>query len=388
MSDQGTTTVNVGGMEVEGNSGASVEEITESLTRNDESGDEEKTEEQRKSEAAAELGRAGGKATSEQRAAEKGPVSEKSGQSSKPDEAEGEKKPSDEPKSDPDAAKPGEEAKEAAPDAPKDKPETEDEKAYREEGERRKRDARARVEEATRKEAEAKRERDAAQAEAARLRAELDARKGPEASKPEAKPADGAKPRPEDFENDPEGYLDARDKWNHDRWTREQHERDAAAELDRTLETHITKFRNVIAEAKLEITEDGVFAFKPEFMLPPGQAPTAENWIANELIFSPEHAPALVLHFQEHPDVLQRIAALSSPRAVSRALASLETRLEAAATGSSTSSAKPEEEVSKASPPIKPVSGAPYVSEEREPSTDMGFDKYHRLRQKQIRAGK
>jgi hypothetical protein len=89
-----------------------------------------------------------------------------------------------------------------------------------------------------------------------------------------------------------------------------------------------------------------------------------------------------MLYLEEHPDALQRIAALSNPRAVSREMAKLEARLESAAAGTR---AKPDkEEVSKAAPPVTPVTGTPYVAEGGEPDISKGFDSYHKARQKQI----
>jgi len=360
----GLSSTVVGDFTVEANSGETPEELTQALTPDkDKSEPDEKTDEKKKSEAASELGKAGGKASAEKRAAEAQEAEKDKKPDTQPPEAEGKPK----------ETKPEEPDTEPAKEEPKPEPKPRD-------------DPQARMLQATRKEAEAKRERDAAQAEAARLRAELDARTHTEAPKPELKPRANGKPRSTDFPDSPEGaeqYLDARDKYNRDQWTQERQERDAVAEVDRTIRTHANKLHSVLTEAGIDIVQEGVLAFKPEFSLPEGATPNGENWIANELISSPEHAPALVLHFQEHPDALQRIAALSNPRAVSRAMASLETRLAAVTAGPSV---KPEEEVSKAPPPIVPVKGAPYVAEAEEPNTSMGFDKYHAVSTKRQRS--
>jgi hypothetical protein len=86
-----------------------------------------------------------------------------------------------------------------------------------------------------------------------------------------------------------------------------------------------------------------------------------------------------MLHFTEHPEDLQRIAALSTPRAVSREMAKLEARLEAATSGNSSK----REDVSRAAPPVKPVTGKPYVSEGEEYRPGMSLDEYARIWRKQ-----
>jgi hypothetical protein len=99
--------------------------------------------------------------------------------------------------------------------------------------------------------------------------------------------------------------------------------------------------------------------------------PNASNWIADELVFSSENAPALMLHLSEHPDELQRIATLSSPRAVTREMAKLAARLEAASAGVSS---KPEP--SKAKPPVRPVTGSPHAADPTDVSEEMPFEEH------------
>jgi hypothetical protein len=90
-----------------------------------------------------------------------------------------------------------------------------------------------------------------------------------------------------------------------------------------------------------------------------------------------------MLHLSEHPDELQRIAALTTPRAVSREMAKIEARLEAATTGDPSSK---REEVSRAAPPVKPVAGKPYVTESGEYREGMTLDEYAKIWKKQNRS--
>jgi len=95
----------------------------------------------------------------------------------------------------------------------------------------------------------------------------------------------------------------------------------------------------------------------PTRLLPKGERPDGRNWIADDLISAPEHAPAVLRYLKEHPDEHQRIAALRSPREVTRELARLD-RVEAATAGTSST-----REVSKAHPPVRPVTGTPHTAD-------------------------
>ena len=168
------------------------------------------------------------------------------------------------------------------------------------------------------------------------------------------------------------------------RWSDESRKRQDATAQERHLMDQANIFTAKIKEAGItEKLSAEVLALQPIFTLEPKQVPDGSNFIASELFSSPESAPALMLHFTEHPEELQRIAALTTPRAVSREMAKIEARLEAATAGTSS---KSKEEVSKAAPPVKPVSGVPYVAESDEYREGMSFDEYARLRQKQIRS--
>jgi hypothetical protein len=148
-----------------------------------------------------------------------------------------------------------------------------------------------------------------------------------------------------------------------------------ASEQDRVLTDAVGRFRDAVGE-HIENISPEILTLKTEFQLEPNEQPTAENWIANELVFSPESAPALMLHLSAHPDELQRIAALSTPRAVSRELAKIEARLEAVASAGPGSK---RDTRSKAPPPVRPVQGAPYVGDS-DPGVKEGedFDAWNR----------
>lgn len=82
-----------------------------------------------------------------------------------------------------------------------------------------------------------------------------------------------------------------------------------------------------------------------------GAHPTAWHVIGEEIRRS-EVAPQLMRHLSDHPDELQRLATLP-PRELTRAMAILETRLDAAPPGSA-----PLRAISNARPPIRPERGA------------------------------
>ena len=121
----------------------------------------------------------------------------------------------------------------------------------------------------------------------------------------------------------------------------------------------------------MERVAPGVSSLVPTIELEDGRRPSAENWIADELVLSPKDAPALMLYLTEHPDDFQRIAALRTHREVTRELARLP--LDAAPAGTSPRGRN----VSKAFPPIRPVSGEPHVTQ-GEGSDDEPFSDFMR----------
>lgn len=361
MGDSEVTSAEVGGFAVETNTGETSEEITQALQDPEEETEEDEKPDLKK--AASDLGKKGGKAAAKARKAKE---AEEASEPEKPEEQPAE-----------------EEKQESKPSEEEEKPEK-DEKPL---GKPR-HDPRARMLEATRQAAEAKRDRDAAVAKAADLERrlqEVEQRTAqPRAPQPGQTPQQG-RPSPENFD-DYEQYLDARDAHNarkiREEITQEQRYRATAEAADRQLISQIDKFRES-TQANVDRYSDDILSLRTEFQLQPGEVPNAGNWIANELFVSPETAPSLMLHLSEHPDDLQRIAALPNPRAVSRELAKLEARLEAA----TTAPPSPErEEVSKANPPVRPVAGSPSVADGPEFREDMSFDDYYARNRKKFKA--
>lgn len=387
MSDPGVASVESDGFVVESNR---VSQETLEDTFREEKTPEEQQEE--RSKAASELGKAGGKAAAKARkAAEK---------EAKKTAEDAEEKPKEEPSQEGKEASQSEKAEtkprqveesdEGSPEAPEEPREaTSEEESAKgtEESEEKplgkpRDDPRARMLEATRKEAQAKREL-AAERERYRALEERLARieKGaaPAEEEPQGPPAE---PQPEDFE-DWSTYMTAHTGWIKSEAKREilaeiqQHQQ--AASVDNQYREVIQKYAEAVRETADQWSDD-VKNLRAEFQLEEGERPSAENWIANELVFSPESASALALHLSTHPDEFQRIAALSTPRDVSREMAKLEARLEAATSGTSS---RREKEVSKAPPPIQPVKGGAYVGED-DLTKDMPFHVYFEKANKKL----
>ena len=233
-------------------------------------------------------------------------------------------------------------------------------------------DPRARVAQVTREHAETKRRLEAERSEKEELRRRLEdverrtrtpeERQQVESRESEHKPPEPpGKPKPEDFEEF-EQYLEARDDWR-DRIRemrqaveRDHHERssrlhgikmDFATSMQETLKNDPDFMERVAEEVQ---------GLVPTIELDDDRRPSGRNWMADELVLSPKDAPALMLYLTEHPDDFQRIAALRTHREVTRELAKLP--LDAAPAGTSPRGRS----VSKAFPPIKPVSGEPHVA--------------------------
>lgn len=355
------TTAQVGPWTVQTNRpGETPESIIERHTPKPEGAEDapEPTEEEKASAAASELGKLGGKAAAKAKAK----AAKEAAKEAKNAEAESEAKAA--PESDETEAE-----SEPEPEKPLGKPRD---------------DPRARMLEATRKESEAKkalaeererhsREMEEIRAEIRSLREARETRERPEESAPE-RPKELKKPTPEEFD-DYEKYLDARDDFNRRQWTEENEKRSRHAEVNKALQSAHEKFKTAIEDV-WETIKPTVGRLNPTFNLPPGAQETGGNWIANFLFFNPESARSLALHLHEHPDELQRLSTLTSPHAVSRELGRIEARIEAATTDTSV---EVEPKVPKAAPPVKPVSGAPYVaSGSEEYRKGMTLDEYAR----------
>jgi hypothetical protein len=339
MGDSEITSAEVGGFNVETNTGESSEEITKALA----DPDAEEDEAEDLSEAASELGKKGGKAAAKARKAKA-----KEAQEAEEEPEEKAEESEDEPE-----RKASEDDEDSEDEDSEDKPEKEES-----ERQKRKRDARTRVLEATRQAAEAKRERDQYRQELEELRSKVAKLEKPE-EKQEAKPSEDREPQEDDFDNYRD-YVRAAARWEIRQELKQTQQRQQQEALDRRLNEQIEKFGNAI-KPHVENFSPEVLSLKTEFQLQPNEKPVGQNWIANELFSSPESAPTLMLHLSEHPDELQRLAALPTPRDVTREMAILVTRLTAATPTGSNGAER--EEVSKAKPPVKPVAGAPYVAD-------------------------
>jgi hypothetical protein len=365
MSDGGVVTTEVNGWTVTSNSGGSEEQLRANLKPKTDAA---------VSQAAKELGKRGGEAAAKARSEkpEAEPAEKVEAKATEPaaKEPEAEEEPAKEAKAEGEEEKPEEKAE------PEEKPE--------EKKPNPRHDPKARMLEATRKEAEAKRalaeERRRADDLEARL-ARLERGERPEA-KTEPKPAEqdpDVAPElkkyvaeAETYEEGLQNYIQARDDWR-DRMMSKRAEQEHAARVRYDAEE---KFRQAAAPIQERFSEE-VLQLKTVYQaLEAGEPVSGANFVATEFVLSPETAPALMLHFSEHPDDLQRIAALSNPRAVSREMAKLEARLEAATAGNGS---RRDDDVSRAAPPVRPVSGKPYVTDATEYRPGMSLDEYAKV---------
>lgn len=363
------TTAQVGHWKIQTNDGSTPEALAERHAPKPDVDTPEPTEEDKVSTAASELGKLGGKAAAkakakaakEVRKAERAAATEQASKSENVGDSDDEKASEQE-------AGASSEAKDEKPlGKPRDDP-------------------RARMLEATRKESEAKkalaeeRERHAEEMREIReeIRALRESRERPaverEADAAPDRPRELKKPTPEEFD-DYEKYLDARDDYNRRSWVEEQEKKSRANEVNKALQTAHEKFKAAIEDVWPTIKET-VGRLNPTFNMPPGAPESGGNWIANFLFFNPENARALALYLHEHEDELQRLAALTSPHAVSRELGKIEARIEAAATDTSP---VVEPQVPKAAPPVKPVSGAPSIAAGSGYRQGMSLDEYARI---------
>jgi hypothetical protein len=304
------------------------------------------------SRAASELGKAGGRAAAEKRAAAK--------EADEGDEAQ---------------RRASEEIESAPPD-------------------KKKKLASDRVGEATRDAAEAKRQLALERAERERLLREYNELRA-KADKPEkVETADGdPEPKEEDFEHYRD-YVKAQARWEARQIASEliagrEKEYQAQAQAQTytqgvvyhvdTFNARLTKERESDPDAITRV-DPRLLALEPSYMVAPGQSPNALNVMADE-ITSSESPLALMLYLTEHPEVSQRIASLRTPREISREMAKAEQaaiKAETREVGATAGNPPPKPPVSKASPPVRPVAGAPVVAEESF-KPGMSVDDYARL---------
>lgn len=242
-------------------------------------------------------------------------------------------------------------------------------------------DPKAKVAEVTLKMAEERKARQAAEDRARAAEAKLWAAEQARTGQPAQTTRDGQerreapqqgaqaseRPKEEDFESYAD-FVDALTDWKVDQRDQKRQREYEAHQLAARHAAHIDgmvkgwngtlakaaaadpEFMDYVAPALAEI---GL----PSRLLPEGERPDGRNWIADDLISAPDRAPDLLRYLTEHPDEHQRIAALSSPRAITRELAILG---RSAAATAGTGAAR---EVSKAHPPVRPVTGTPHTAD-------------------------
>jgi hypothetical protein len=255
-------------------------------------------------------------------------------------------------------------------------------------------DSRARMLEATRKEAEAKREAREARERAQALEARLAALEGgKQAPAEKAKPAnEDPEPQEGDFDKYEE-YVKALGRWSSRQEFKTQAERERAAaeeqhvraavfedlggkvksafeRISKAQETEpdlIDKIGLDLLE-QLEPTHSIDFRTGEPVIL---QNPGPLNDFA-ELVRDSEKTVEILKHVSANRDILQRFAALRTRFDVVREFGKLEAQLEAVTTAPS-----PKLVVSRAHPPVRPVTGSPSTAGEPDPETS-SFDEYAR----------
>ena len=261
----------------------------------------------------------------------------------------------------PKEAKPGEKPDEAKPgEKPDEKSEDEAKKDKSRPG---RLDARRRVEEATRLAAEERRRADAIERENRALREAAQLKK--EAPKQAATP-DGEDPEPDLTDDmDPREYVKKLTEWQARRLLRErdqQHQQQSQQQQrQKFVESRVSKFSEAM-EKRLETEPDfqeridpRLASLTPTFLMTPKDGhPTVWNALASEIMESDSPAD-LLIYLSENEKELQRLATLR-PRELTKAIAKMEAKLEAATTGPPAPEIPPFKP--SAARPVTPVTGA------------------------------
>lgn len=224
-------------------------------------------------------------------------------------------------------------------------------------------DPQARFNELTREKGEAVRRAEAAEAELARLRAPKSA--DDPARQPAAKPEkftyetfEQWAAKAENADRTYDEYHDDRDAARDEFKDRQRQRQAAEQQAQSTWQTYADRRAAYAAEHP---------DFEERIQRSPITKMPAPPYVVEAVVTS-EQAPALQDYFLQHPDVYQRILALS-PAAAVREIGKIEERLTAANSGPA-SALKPA--ITAAKPLIKPVSGSPSVTDE--PVGDEGND--------------
>lgn len=249
--------------------------------------------------------------------------------------------------------------------------------------------------EATRKEAEAKRERDAERyrREAAERRlAELERGAGPKPQdQPQTRqqaPTGTDKPKVEDFENY-EDFVEARASYAADqrfaKLQRDAHVQNQARQFYTVISKDMSSYLEGVAgvpenhpefvsryDAALANVDPSVKDVAPSWTVPEGTRHTPQNVIADEYLIAGKKAPALMMHFTEHPEEYQRILSLPSRTDIQVEVRMLAKSLDAAPTATAL-----QPQISRAKPPVRPVAGSPHTAD-AVPGEDASFDEHIR----------
>jgi len=333
MSETGFTSVTENGITVTSTS-ESAEQISEAIAKPAETTDESDTPRDKVSEAASELGKRSAEARKAKADAEQPGIT------------------SDEPVS------PGKD------DKPLGKPRD---------------DPRARMLEATRKEAEAKRERDSARAEAAAARKELEALRAPRPAE-RAVEATPGKPVQADFATY-DDWVEAVTDWKAakavESYEAKVTERARVEQYSNALESAMSEAVDYRKEySKQDATWEERISPEVKAVIPKlsimrdmHDPLESDNVIADELLNLRDAGPRLMLHLSEHPDEFQRIRALRNANEVQ-----VEMRLLARSlNGAVTQATAPRGEVSRAKPPVRPVTGSSHTTDSI-PGDDEPYD--------------
>ena len=249
--------------------------------------------------------------------------------------------------------------------------------------------AKVRIEELARQRAEERKAREAAEQKAAALEerlARLEARLTGDGAKPaegQEKPqqrSEGAngKPTPDRFDTYEE-FVEALTDWKADqvleRESKRGREQAEVEQYVKKLEEKATGFQKRVAAAReaepevLERIDPRFFELQPTFMLPPGSNRGPANDVAQAIVES-EYGVRMMLYLSEHPDEMEKVLRLPDAYQVTLAMGRLEARVAEmpppAVKG-----------VSKAPPPLRPVSPSPQANEP-DLLAEMDFDTFYR----------
>jgi hypothetical protein len=278
------------------------------------------------------------------------------------------------------AAKRAAEAKEQTEAKPEDAPAAnEAEKAEKSKKGNPRHDPTARVAEATREAAEARREAAAVKAELERLRAER-AAKPAETKQPSEKATEKANdgpPQEEDFAQYKD-YVAAAAKYEAKQelkqYIEHQQQRARFEARNQVINDAVKGYVERINEAKkgdptfVDRTGPLLSKLQPSFLKDPAAPLEPVHVISDEILKSTQSA-ALLSHLADNPDVFSALETLPTIPDIQAEIRFLAKGLTAAPTATV---AKPE--ISKARPPVRPVTGAPHTAVEPDP--DSSFDEY------------